>query len=246
MRHLSSAQLLAIWDEESHHSPVQKAVRLVSDAFTEGNDEAAARLSIGQRDACLLYLREQMFGTRLRNLANCPHCGELIEWESNTTDFKLQHIPDTTEAQTFSIDQEGYRVRFRLPDSMDIAMALSRPEYRDDPRRLLMDCILEVQCGEDTLRVEDLPDAVLDLVHEQMAIEDPQANIRINVQCPACAQTAERNFDILSFFWSEIQHWALRLLQDICLLARNFGWSEKEILALSPQRRQTYIQLITA
>jgi hypothetical protein len=51
-------------------------------------------------------------------------------------------------------------------------------------------------------------------------------------------------FDAGSFFWSELGAWARRLLHEIHSLARAYGWSESEILTLSPARRQAYLELI--
>jgi hypothetical protein len=38
---------------------------------------------------------------------------------------------------------------------------------------------------------------------------------------------------------------AERLLLDIDTLARNYGWSESEVIALSPTRRAAYVQMAT-
>ena len=39
---------------------------------------------------------------------------------------------------------------------------------------------------------------------------------------------------------------ARRLLPEVHALASSYGWSEKEILALSPARRRSYIALLGA
>ena len=46
-----------------------------------------ADLSIGSRDACLLLLRERLFGSRLVNNAVCPECAGRIEWEQDIADI---------------------------------------------------------------------------------------------------------------------------------------------------------------
>lgn len=48
----------------------------------------------------------------------------------------------------------------------------------------------------------------------------------------------------MSFFWDEINHWAKRLIHDVHILAVAYGWSEEKILALSPWRRQAYLDLV--
>jgi hypothetical protein len=46
------------------------------------------------------------------------------------------------------------------------------------------------------------------------------------------------------FLWNELDDWAARILSQVHILASNYGWSESEIVALSPQRRQYYQDLI--
>ena len=43
---------------------------------------------------------------------------------------------------------------------------------------------------------------------------------------------------------SEIDAWARTILYQVHLLASVYGWSESEILALSPWRRHLYLQMI--
>jgi hypothetical protein len=49
---------------------------------------------------------------------------------------------------------------------------------------------------------------------------------------------------VVAFFWEEIDVWAERTLSDVHRLASAYGWSESDILALGPRRRQRYLALI--
>jgi hypothetical protein len=51
-------------------------------------------------------------------------------------------------------------------------------------------------------------------------------------------------FDMLAYFWSEIQMGARRLLREIHVLASAYGWRESEILTLSAARRRAYLELV--
>ena len=53
-------------------------------------------------------------------------------------------------------------------------------------------------------------------------------------------------FDIVSFFWREIEEFAIRTLREIHALARAYGWAEDQILALSPTRRRCYLEMVGA
>jgi hypothetical protein len=45
------------------------------------------------------------------------------------------------------------------------------------------------------------------------------------------------------FLWSKVNLQAHRLLQDVHLLARAYGWTESDVLRLGPGRRQAYLEL---
>ena len=79
----------------------------------------------------------------------------------------------------------------------------------------------------------------------QMAEVDPQANLQLDLSCPACGHRWQVLFDIGSFFWSELNAWAQRLLAEVHVLASAYGWREADILNLSPSRRQFYLGLIS-
>jgi hypothetical protein len=73
---------------------------------------------------------------------------------------------------------------------------------------------------------------------------DPLAEIRISLTCPQCNHKWDAWFDIAGYFWAEIQDWAEKTLAAVHQLARAYGWSEGEILELSPVRRQLYLGMI--
>jgi hypothetical protein len=75
---------------------------------------------------------------------------------------------------------------------------------------------------------------------------DPQAEIILRLTCPACGHQWELLFDIADFFWTEIAVQAQRLLREIDTLARAYGWTEREILSLPAQRRQSYLEMLAA
>lgn len=245
MKILSPAELLTIWEEGMEQPLLEKSIRLLSKAFEE-DVKTMGHLSIGQRDARLLHLHEWMFGSTLRNLANCPQCNETIEWETNTRDLTLQPILPDGQVKTFTCEKEGYRIRFRLPDSYDISRAVVDPSYLADQKKLIADCILEKTKEGITCEGNTLPDEIWNAVEEQMAKEDPQADIRMTIICPSCSYRWDAGFDIAGFLWAEIQNWAQRIMQEVYLLARSFGWSEKDILNMGARRRQTYLQMLPA
>ena len=73
---------------------------------------------------------------------------------------------------------------------------------------------------------------------------DPQADIDLELTCPACGAQWRTPFDITGFLWRELEAWAMRTLRETHLLASAYGWSEADILALSAWRRQHYLDLV--
>ncbi len=248
MSAFSAADLLSAWETQLDSPLLEKSLYLLALACSLPDTRAAAQMSIGERDARLLQLRERMFGTQLKNRAICPHCAEAVEWENDTADFHLQ-APSQAEmlAIVHQVEAEGYQIRFRLPNSEDIArlrgQAVAAPESQ---HRLLADCILEVTNGEPskTLAPENLPASAFEILSRRMEKEDPQANISLTLNCPACQGTWETSFDIQSYLWAEIDNWAKHTLHEVYLLAGAFGWSERDILGMHPLRRRLYLQMI--
>ena len=70
---------------------------------------------------------------------------------------------------------------------------------------------------------------------------DPLAEILIDLRCAACGHAWQTVFDIANFFWNEIHLRSRRLLQEVDLLARIYGWTESEILGMTDQRRDLYV-----
>jgi hypothetical protein len=221
------------WETGLQQSLLERSLGLLATACAADPDQIAA-LSIGERDARLLQLREWLFGPRLMNMAYCPHCAEQVEWESSVQQLRLQPCMQSDTAVSRSLETSGYIIQYRLPNTGDICAAYT------NAAALLQRCILEVQPANTAA----LPDEVTAALMQRMSEEDPQADIRMLLTCPACAHQWEALFDIASYLWAEVHQWALRLLQEVGLLARAFGWSERDILNMSAQRRQLYLEMI--
>jgi hypothetical protein len=93
----------------------------------------------------------------------------------------------------------------------------------------------------------DLDDAALvDSLDAEMARQDPGAAIELQLCCPHCGREQAVLFDIVAYLCDEIADWAQQTLADVHLLARAYGWSERDILALTPARRRSYVQMVGA
>ena len=138
----------------------------------------------------------------------------------------------------------GFEVLFRLPNSRDL-QALAEIEAPADARQqLLQRCMRSAGFNGEDLSLEALPEEVITAIEERMALADPQADLQLSLHCIACSHRWQTAFDIVSFLWSEIDNWAHRTLHEVHLLASAYGWSEDDILALSPWRRRYYLEKI--
>src|SRR5436190_6298714 len=86
---LSSHDILHIWELGQGRHPVDRALLCLAAVCPEMTREELAVLSIGQRDARLLTLREQTFGATLNGFAECPQCVELLEFTLAAADLRV-------------------------------------------------------------------------------------------------------------------------------------------------------------
>jgi len=243
MNQLSAARLLEVWEQGLSATPVERALLLLS-ANHEGESwDALSRLSIGKRDVRLLQLRAETFGSSLQAVCDCPKCGETVEMSFEVNDI-LVDMPEAEDG-LLSLSTGNYNVHFRLPDSRDLAAAVSAGDRSLAARRLLHRCIIEARRDDKIIPSDALSPNVLDAVAQRIAAIDAQSNIEFEMTCPACSSTWVSPFDIGAFFWMEISAWAKRVLRDVHTLACTYGWSEEEILALSPARRQAYLEMVS-
>ena len=108
---------------------------------------------------------------------------------------------------------------------------------------LLALCVLDTARGQEQLDAEALPAETLEVVASRMAALDPQADVRLALDCPGCGHRWEPELDVAGHVLAEIDAHATRLLAEVHGLARAYGWSEGDILALSPRRRRRYLEL---
>ncbi len=249
MQTLSTSELITVWEQGLNQSPVRRALALLTVACPDVSPEKLAKLSMGQRDARLLQLREWTFGSQLVSVADCPHCGERLELTLNVADIQVPSEAEPEEVLSLKVDR--WEVQFRLPNSLDL-LALTPPQIpsqRDSQMlcatsgQLLRRCLLRVSHPEQDL-LETLPSSVVERILEQMALADPQADVQLALNCPACGHQWQTIFDIVSFFWREIDAWAYRTLREVHDLASVYGWRESDILAMSAQRRQLYVSML--
>jgi hypothetical protein len=243
MKLLGAEELLDAWEAGLNQPPLQRALILLTAASPGASAETVGAMSVGERDQRLLRLREDLFGQRIQNMAECPDCGERVEWENRTRDLLAAAEPPASTAKSFELQAGGCTLQFRLPTSLDI-MAVIDDGGGDAERRLLSRCVLKARRADRPCDFDDIPNEALQALGDQLASLDPLADLRMELRCPACDHAWVVVFDIAGFLCQEIDHWAGRMLRTVSELAGAFGWSERDILRISPLRRQLYLGML--
>lgn len=250
MRALSATELLAVWERGLSQTPVERALALLGAACAGEPTEALARLSVGERDARLLTLREWTFGRQLTSLVSCPACGEQLELNLDADELHATPSSDAgagaalKSVEPLTMTTAGYEVSFRLPNSLDLSAVADAAGVGDAAATLLERCLVEARRGDERCAAAALPPEVAAAVAARMGEADPQAELSFALKCPACGEDWQAPFDIESFFWAEIGAWARRILGEVHVLASSYGWREADILNMSARRRQFYLELI--
>ncbi len=242
MLSLSAHKLFSIWEEGRNSLPCRQALLLLSAASDDETADDIASLSIGSRDARLLALRELTFGPELRCLVDCPACGEKLEFDITAADIRLPVSGSAESALLFELD--GYAVDFRLPDSRDLIAADGSADVELFQATVLERCINSIRYRGEEAAFSCLPPGVIQALTAQIESADPQADVQLALVCEICNHRWQVIFDIVSYFWSEIHAWAVRMIRDVHLLASAYGWREVDILNMSAFRRNLYLELI--
>jgi hypothetical protein len=242
MRALSTVELLTVWELGAEQRAAQRALTLLAAATDDDSTGQLVQLSLGQCDERLLTLRESTFGPQLSALSACPSCDETLQFEINAGD--IRQAPASEPGESIELTQGEYGVRFRLPNNLDIIALDPNADNEENRAHLLRRCVLTARRAQAAIATEDLPSDVVTALADRMAEADPQADVQLALACPQCGHSWHSPLDIASFFWSEINAWARRLLNDVHTLASAYGWNEAEILALSATRRQAYLELV--
>jgi hypothetical protein len=154
--------------------------------------------------------------------------------------------PEDVSTESFALAVEDYELSFRLPNSLDLA-ELARLSDPEAGRTLLLErCVSKAERAGKSVSISELPAYVLESLVTRMGEIDKTGNLQLMLNCPQCARSSPAIFDIESFFWKEINAWAIRMLREVHKLASAYGWREMDILNMTAWRRQVYLNLIGA
>lgn len=236
MKPLSADKVLTAWEYGQMRHPVDRALLLISLADPKVASERLCNLSIGQRNLALLKLRQVTFGNQLRAYLDCPSCNERLEFNLEVRDL-MANVPKPSNSNTL-IEVNG--LSFRIPTSSDLALIAQENDTETAALKLLHQCLVG-EIGDEAVLLSNMKE-----IEAAMEEADPLADLSLDFCCDACGHRGVESFDIVSFVWEELDARARALFDEIHLLARNYGWSESDILAMSESRRAAYLERVTA
>lgn len=204
----------------------------------QGREELAA-FSIGQRDSLLLKLRQATFGDLLEGVSHCPVCASTVEFELSCAALRSGFTVPCPQ----QLNERGYSLMIRPLNSFDLAEAAKAETGKESRAVLLQRCVSEALYKGQPVALGALPGEIEQRIAETALAADSQAEMLLDMECPECRHQWQDMLDIAHVLWLEISAHAQRLLLEVHVLAKAYGWREAEIFELSPERRAAYLQM---
>lgn len=235
--------MLRLWDAAAALHPIDRTLALLRAGATEVPLDVLAALPIGERERCAAALRIATFGLAAEGANDCPACGL-----THQIDPPLAEIlaAPSVEAEPWTVTLRGFELVVRVLNSRDQAAITHCGSSGEAHLMLLGRCVLSATRDAVAVDAGSLPDDVLAALGEALAERDAFAETLITLRCAGCDHAWTVAFDAGEFLWAEVVMRARRLLCEVDRLARSYHWSEAEVLAMSAQRRQAYLDLVAS
>ncbi|HMJ26321.1 MAG TPA: hypothetical protein VK475_10845 [Pyrinomonadaceae bacterium] len=240
MRALTANDAISIWESGQRQRPAERSVAVLSAVFPETSRVDLRRLTLGQCNGRLWEIRNRIFGAEVKGFSECANCGERLEFSLDAAGLEVVEGSNTEHR----LEINDYTVRFRLLTLEDLNAVAASADMETARERLLERCVIEAGYKGELVAVSELPPKVTEELGRQLAEFDSGCDVLIDLSCPACDSSYEIPFDISSFLYTEISAQAQRLLREVHVLARAYGWQERDILGMSTRRRQFYLQML--
>lgn len=219
----------------------------------EARREAAWDLPLGDRMARLLrivQLTEQ--GPSLEVTVPCsqPGCRQRLTLDL-PFDGMLEHArgtrgsADGTGSRRIELPRAGGTLELRLPTGRDQRAWQRSP--RANPAEALAAIVRSLVVrgnGSETGDDECWNPEVLQAMAEVMEQADPLVAFAVETACPHCGCSLRLPLDLESVALDRLARWRRRLMEDLHLLASQYGWTEATILGVPARRRAEYREAI--
>ena len=239
MTALTPQQILQLWADYAGALPIDRTLASIAAALAPEQAPLLADLPLGVRERLAISVRSRTFGDDWQGIALCPGCRTPHEIAPPIDEL----VSDVEPSEPVLLRSGDYELKIRAINSRDQAEVASSGSAEQGARLLLERCVLSARDASGPVAVATLPASVVAEVEQRVAALDPGADTRLQLTCSDCETVWDVAFDAGEFFWREIATYAQRLLRQVHVLASAYGWREADVLALSPTRRQTYLEL---
>jgi hypothetical protein len=235
---VQAGALLELVDEQRRKGTLARALAIAEMA---GADADRLRSEpVGRLTDAVLAFRRRLVGVEMQATVVCEACRAMVEFTIRLDELRglVPHGP-TSGRFSYGDADATCEVSWRVPTVDDV---MAEAPLTDPAAALRERCI--------SARMEGRPidvAAVAGLVERAetvMAAADPLAEVLVALECPDCGQAFDADLDPVGFVWAEVESRARRVLLEVDELARAYGWTEPQVLALSETRRSAYLALV--
>ena len=242
MAAISNEGLLRAWESTLDEQALRRGIALLA-GYRAEDVGSVAQWSVRARDRALYDLRRELFGDEAAAVATCPRCAEQLEVPLDLSILR----PPASDVLPAPVHAGGYVATVRMPTTVDLLSINDAADEESALATLVARCV-ESMRGPDgqEYSLDAVPSPVRSLLRLHLAELLDDVDIELELICASCGRAFAAPFDITPFLLREVEAWAAGTIRDIHQIARAYGWDEATILALSPRRRQAYLDLIEA
>jgi hypothetical protein len=223
------AELLSAWEAAVAVPEPARGAALVAAAGLADDLDAALDLPVGESAALAVRLHAELFGDEVEGLVTCEPCGTVLD-----VSVPLAALP-SAHGDAAVVGE----LRVRAPTTRDLLAARDSP---DPARALLAACVTGAGgAPADPGALDEVSLGLVDDAAEELA---GAAAIVVRVTCPECGAAVTAPLDVGALLAERVARAAAEALAEVAELAAAFGWSEAEVLALTPLRRRAYVDLV--
>jgi len=239
---LTPATVLELWEAGLARTPAARADLLLASARADRRDddpsEELADWPVGRRDRALL---EHFCPPRavLDAVADCPACGSSLDV---AVDPRALRAHSSADAVTVEVGEDQVVVRAVTVGDLRSMPVDGSPETLRSA--LLERCVVRATRAGKQISPRELPAATVDRIESTLDELDPAGDLEVVLTCGDCGETWAESLDPVRFAWAALETSARRLATDVHTLARAYGWTEHDILALSAFRRHLYLSAV--
>lgn len=244
MRAIGAQELADLWDWGQHRPTHERAVGLLATVHRDRTPDSLAGLPLGARDGLLLEFFRDNVGPELQIEVRCPDCGDRTEMTAPCADLLLGPASLDPPQEPVVLEIDDLTLVLRLPTTNDLASAWDGVGVSRGA--VLSRCLLQVARGAEETLGDALTDEERARAHAALLEADPQADLQFRLQClvEECGRRWVATLDVAEFVWAAIERRMRALAVEVHALARAYGWTEAEVLALGPGRRELYLRMV--